>query len=140
MNHLNRFIKPLKYTLQANEAFVCINEEFGYRNWFWFPQFSQKELIRFWKQLDGIDKFNFRSKLPGKIILASAACEHYNENLMNLWFYLVEGKMCSTSFIFDDDNSYLVTHYPRRVIFHKKYFHARLLLERDIEEQLKEKK
>lgn len=136
MNHINRFIGPLKYTLNKDEAFVCVNEEFGFRNWFWFPQVSQKELVSIWKKTHVIDKFNFRSVLPGKFVLAGNASGYYNENLMNLWFFLIEKNISWGAFVFDNSNSTLFCNYPFRRIYHKDRYRANLELERDIKQQM----
>jgi len=133
MNHLNRYTARFGKKLIRDEAFVLISEEFGFRYWFWFPEVSQKKLIHIWKNAPRLDKFNFRSVLPGKFILAGGA-NFYDETKMNLFDFLNGNRLTWFADIFDDCDSMLITSFPRRVIYHRGRHEANLYLRREMEE------
>jgi hypothetical protein len=131
MNHLNKYTQRFGIELQKDEAFVLVSEEFGYKYWFWFPQVSQKELIKIWKNSVSIDKFNFHDVLPGKFILAGGANIEWNIR-EDLFDFLYGTKLTWSADIFDDCDSVLITTFPRRYIYHKGRHEAILRLETDI--------
>jgi hypothetical protein len=133
MNHLNRYTARFGKKLLKDEAFVLISEEFGYRYWFWFPEVSQKELIKIWKNTPRIDKFNFGSVLPGKFILAGGA--NIEWSMKEEWFYYLYGSRTTwIADIFDDCDSLLITSFPRRYIYHKGRHEANMLLQKEMAE------
>jgi len=38
-----------------NDFLVLLNEEYGYRLWFWFPNITSNELDTWWSELDSVD-------------------------------------------------------------------------------------
>jgi hypothetical protein len=134
MIHLNKYSVRLGKKLQKDEAFVLVSEEFGYRYWFWFPEVSQKELIRLWQRQERIDKFNFINVLPGKFILAGGANVEWSVR-EDLFYFLYGNRITWIADIFDDCDSLLITSFPRRYICHKGRHQANLMFMRDIEEQ-----
>lgn len=55
---------------QKDELLVLIDEEHGFRQWFWFPKMKTEELELWWKSLKSVQPYFFHPKpLPGKVIL-----------------------------------------------------------------------
>lgn len=73
---INTYQKPQsKSKTKLHELFiydanhlVIIEEEFGYDNWLWLPDFPLDELPEFWNSLVDIPITNPISLLPGKIV------------------------------------------------------------------------
>jgi hypothetical protein len=131
MNHLNKYTQRFGKKLFRDEAFVLVSEEFGYRYWFWFPEVSQKKLVSIWKNTERIDKFNFHKVLPGKFILVGGCGGQTVRE--ELFYYLYDARLTWIADIFDDNNSVLITSYPRRYIHHKGRHKADMELLRDID-------
>ena len=56
-------------TRSKDEVLVLLDEEYGYRRWFWFPKLSSEELIEWWKRLESVDPYFMTPEhLPGDVI------------------------------------------------------------------------
>jgi len=52
-----------------NELTVLLCKEYGYREWFWFPEMSEEKLIQWWKDLESVEPyFMTPERLPGTLI------------------------------------------------------------------------
>jgi hypothetical protein len=52
----------------AGELVVYVEEEYGFRQWFWFPDMTEDELMTYWEKCDiGCHFFN-PSGLPGDMV------------------------------------------------------------------------
>lgn len=47
---------------------VYLSEEYGYRQWFWFPGMSESDLETFWEKCNIEDYFFNPSNLPGDVV------------------------------------------------------------------------
>lgn len=47
---------------------VYVDEEYGYRYWFWFPNMSEDELTAYWEKCNIEDHFFNPSELPGDMV------------------------------------------------------------------------
>ncbi len=55
----------------GEEVMVLLEEEYGYRVWYWLPEISADELERWWATLKSVGPFFYSPVgLPGKVIQA----------------------------------------------------------------------
>lgn len=65
-----------------NDFIVLINEEYGYRKWFWFPPMNAAELEAWWSGLESVDPyFMTPESLPGDLyeVRAEEAYARYKQ-------------------------------------------------------------
>ena len=97
---------------RENEFLVLLEEEYGYKYWFWFPKMNQDELEIWWETLETVDPYFMSPEpLPGDVIFA--------EN-MDYWHALEEAKRHFTGHIHCDDDSWLKKP-TGEYIYHKGY-------------------
>lgn len=96
---------------------VLIEEEFGFRYWYWYTNMTRKELIKFWKSIFTIDKFNFYSILSKRGKLK----EVITEIEFDRWEHDYEMNKYHFSSIFDGCTTHLYLRNPRLVIEHRNY-------------------
>ena len=87
-----------------NELTVLLCEEYGYREWFWFPEMSEAKLIQWWKDLESVEPYFMTPEpLPGTLIQVK------EDNDFELFQQFEEKNKYFTSHIHCDDDSILVT-------------------------------
>jgi hypothetical protein len=113
-------IKPKIEDLTINpETTVLLEEEFGYRLWFWIPDRPMADLIEWWRGLFSVEPWFVNPEpLPG-VLLEDTSFDH--------WYDLYKSRQFISGHINDDDDSEL--RFPSG---EKIYHRARLLL---VEEQ-----
>ncbi|WP_445365712.1 hypothetical protein ACJJJB_03015 [Microbulbifer sp. ANSA001] len=90
--------KDIKY--REKEFMVLLEEEYGYKHWFWFPQMTPFELEAWWKKLDTVDPYFMTPEpLPGDVIFAED---------MEHWYSLQEKGKHYQAHIHCDDDSWLM--------------------------------
>jgi len=82
---------------REKDFLVLLEEEYGYRHWFWFPEMEPEILIRWWKSLKTVDPYFMTPEpLPGSVIYAED---------MEYWYSLDKsGKYFSAHTHCDDDS------------------------------------
>lgn len=56
---------------RKNEFMVLLEEEYGYKHWFWFPKLTPFELEAWWKSLNTVAPYFMTPEpLPGDVIFA----------------------------------------------------------------------
>lgn len=89
--------------LSENEFCVLVDEEYGYRKWFWFPRMSQQKLENWWSVLETVEYFLLEpSKLPGILFEVKNADEY------NLFKDLALKSESYYIFLNDDEDSVLI--------------------------------
>lgn len=90
-----------------SELVVFLEEECGYRDWFWFPRMTLTELETWWTNHENISEFSVGLdspyKLPGTIHLVESSEEY------NFWIDNLRDPMYCKAWINSEDDSYLVT-------------------------------
>ncbi len=65
---------------RKGEFFVLLEEEYGYKHWFWFPKMEPNELEAWWKKLETVEPYFMSPEpLPGDVVFAED---------MDCWFDL----------------------------------------------------
>jgi len=91
-----------------NDFVVLVDEEYGWKSWFWFPIMNEKELVTWWKNLAFVGK-----PLVGEVIeVNDESKELFREKWKNNNFFMMH--------IHVDDDSYLKTA-DGKMVFHKGY-------------------
>ncbi len=97
---------------RSNEFIVLLEEEYGYKHWFWFPNMTPEQLELWWKGLDSVDPYFMTPEpLPGDVIFAED---------MDYWHDLQEKGIHYQAHTHCDDDSWLKRpsdHY----VYHKGY-------------------
>ena len=93
---------------------VLLDEEYGYRSWFWFPSMSVSELEKWWKKLDSVEPYFMTPKpLPGGLYQAS-------EDEIDLFLALEKSGKYYMAHTHCDDDSFLIN-LDGKKLFHKGY-------------------
>ena len=92
-----------------NEFLVLLDEEYGWKEWFWFPPMNEKELINWWKNLEFVGK-----PLEGELI-------EVNDENSNFFHKLWKDNSFYMLHIHVDDDSYLKKPNAEGYIYHKGY-------------------
>jgi hypothetical protein len=93
---------------------ILLTEEYGFREWFWFPNMSEKELLEWWKELESVDPYFMTPEpLEGWLIEMS-------EELAGLYSELQKSKRCITAHFHCDDDSYIKL-VNGEIVHHKGY-------------------
>ncbi len=51
------------------DILVILEEEYGYKHWFWYPGMNDSELVKWWESLESVDPYFMTPEpLPGKLI------------------------------------------------------------------------
>ncbi len=67
---------------QLDQCLVLLEEEYGYRDWFWFPQMTPTELIKWWGDLESVGEYFFTPEpLPGDVIKVTEETRKLYRNL-----------------------------------------------------------
>jgi hypothetical protein len=121
-----------------NNVMVILCEEFGYKQWFWFPNMTGPQLEKWWKRQWNMTKFNNKRNLPGIVFQA----ETKNESLLNdnqyfdwlykKWHTLYNLNIHYKAHLFCDDYSWLISPTNRRIL-HNNYYPAKKQTELNIE-------
>lgn len=160
---MHKYYKLLKANNPKHEI-VILEEEYGYRRWFWFTQMTSKELESWWKRQNRMYKLDFISKFPGKLLEATSyektrgyvSYNHkYETDMFNnsIWYYdyylfdwlyekwekLNNSYLHYTAHVFCDDDSWLISPKGNR-IHHNGYYPARNQTELDIKYYIAEDK
>lgn len=99
---------------RLSECLVLLEEEYGYRDWFWFPLMTPTELIIWWENLESVGEYFFSPEpLPGDVIQVT-------KETRKLYSNLHKAKKYFQSHIHMDCDSYLQT--PEgKLIYHLGY-------------------
>jgi hypothetical protein len=65
----NIILQEVESRIKAGELIVYLNEEYGYRRWFWFPNLSLDELELWWNAHDPKEYYHNIEKYPGDLYL-----------------------------------------------------------------------
>lgn len=94
---------------------ILLEEEYGYRRWFWFPDMPLVELESWWRNLETVDPYFMTPvPLPGDLYKAE------NEDEFDLFCELESSSNYHFAHIHCDDDSVLVKP-DKTKIFHKGY-------------------
>ncbi len=99
-----------------NEFLILLEEEYGYREWFWFPEITKEELIVWWERLESVDSY-FMTPEP----LIGTLIEAKEKELHQFFSHLEEKQVYMQGHIHVDDDSYLKKPYGKGYIYHKGY-------------------
>lgn len=160
MHDINKLIYPLlKRKIIPGQPLVLVEEEYGYKYWFWFPRKSKSEVIKWWKRqpYQGLKRFIPLTDI-GELVLASrnrglnnliplnevyAPSEYYDslnawrDPISDLWDRLhttYKHPNIMYAHLFYDSDSYLVD--GSRFITHAGYNQAKLEEEENIIEHI----
>ncbi|MDM8549132.1 hypothetical protein QUF72_03605 [Desulfobacterales bacterium HSG2] len=107
-------MKEISKSRIDNEFVVLLSEEYGYRDWLWFPKMTPGELEEWWENLESVfPYFMTPEPLPGDVIEA-------NDNLGNIYYELSGAGTHYSAHIHCDDDSFLMRPNGEK-IFHKPY-------------------
>jgi len=90
----------------GKEITVVLEEDYGYREWIWFPKMALPELVQWWRIQENITDYSGRDlpyKLPGDMFLVET------EEDDALWISGFRRRDCCKAWINSDKHSYLVT-------------------------------
>ena len=94
---------------------VLVNEEYGYRSWFWFPQMSPESLESWWLKLETVEPYFMTPEpLPGIIF------QVHDDDEWDLYSKLEASSKYFTAHIHCNDDSILIKP-DKTKIFHKGY-------------------
>jgi len=99
-----------------NEFVILLEEEYGYREWFWFPEITKEELIVWWENLDSVPPY-FMTPEP----LIGTLIEVKGEELYDFISHLYEKQIYMEGHIHVDDDSYLKKANEEGYVYHKGY-------------------
>ncbi len=96
-----------------NRSFlVVLEEEYGYRHWFWYPDMTQVELEVWWKNLSSVEPYFMTPEpLPGRLDLVEDLDE---------WMEVDRSKKHYYAHTHCDDDSILITPGGEK-IYHEGY-------------------
>lgn len=60
--------EDIQARIEKGDFVVYVEEEYGYRYWFWFPDMSEEELLAYWEKCNIEDHFFNPSGLPGDMV------------------------------------------------------------------------
>lgn len=61
-------MKPDIESRYRSDFLVLLDEEYGYRKWFWFPSMGKHDLEKWWSQLETVDPYFMTPEpLPGEL-------------------------------------------------------------------------
>jgi len=108
-------MKPEIEARYKEELLVLLDEEYGYRKWFWFPSMPAEELEGWWTDLETVDPYFMTPEpLPGDLYQAE------DEDEFDLYKNLEAGHGYYTAHTHCDDDSVLIRP-DRTKVFHKGY-------------------
>jgi len=84
---------------QKQQTLVLLEEEYGFRYWYWYPNMSEDALIDWWLNLESVDPYFMTPEpLPGDVILVKD---------MDNWLSLSRNQKHFVAHIHCDDDSWL---------------------------------
>jgi len=104
-------LESLKEKIET-DFLILLTEEYGFREWFWFPTLSEEELVEWWKNLESVD-FYFMTPEPLEGWLVEMTKE-----LADLYFELQSSKRYIKAHLHCNDDSYIEL--PNGEIVHHK--------------------
>lgn len=100
------------------DFFVLLNEEYGYRRWFWFPDMSPEKLELWWLALESVDPYFMTPEpLPGTLYQVQTDDE------FDLFNTLLDTNTVYYAHTHCDDDSFLMR--PNKEKIHHKGLEAR---------------
>jgi DNA ligase D-like protein (predicted 3'-phosphoesterase) len=81
-----------------NELMILISEEYGYREWFWFPQMSASKVEFWWQTQERINDSTIWTDLPGEVI---------GDEYQELWGKLKRSGRYYNAHMHTDEDSFL---------------------------------
>lgn len=97
-----------------DELLVLLNEEYGYRRWFWFPEMTASELMAWWECLESVSPYFMTPEpLPGNVIKV-------DHETSDIWEALDREEVHYSAHLHCDDDSILITPEGGR-IYHRGY-------------------
>lgn len=98
-----------------SELLVLLNEEYGYRQWYWFPMMSDESFIHWWQKLKSVKPYYMTPiTLPGELI-------EVNEAGLGLFNKLMKKDEFAYVHLHWDDDSFLLTA-DKDKVFHAGYY------------------
>lgn len=105
-------------TRYKKDLLVLLDEEYGYRKWFWFPEMRAEELEQWWGALETVEPYFMTPEpLPGELYQVEMASE------LNLFIQLEKSSQFYSAHTHCDDDSILIKPDKTR-IYHKGYEHS----------------
>lgn len=101
------YIKPpppekLDLALVTPETTIILDEEWGYKEWFWIPDRPLHEIVEWWKTLSGVTPWTFSPQpLPGVLVEARSGEEY------DLYYKAWRSGRYYTAHLNDDSDSWL---------------------------------
>ena len=104
-------LEALKEKIET-DFLILLTEEYGYREWFWFPNMNEEKLLEWWKELESVDPYFMTPEpLEGWLV-------EMNEELADLYSQLRNSKQYITAHFHCNDDSYIKL--PNGEIVHHK--------------------
>lgn len=86
-------------SIREYQTLVLLEEEYGFRCWYWYPNMSYDALIDWWLNLESVDPYFMTPEpLPGDVVLV---------NDMDEWLSLSRSKKYFSAHMHCDDDSWL---------------------------------
>ena len=93
-------LESLKEKIET-DFLILLTEEYGFREWFWFPDMNEGTLLDWWKNLESVDSYFMTPEpLNGWLVEMS-------EELAELYFELRNSKQYITAHLHCNDDSYI---------------------------------
>ena len=92
-----------------NEFLVLVDEEYGWKEWFWFPTMDEKELVNWWKNLEFVGR-----PLEGEVI-------EVDDESSSFFHQLWKEDSFFQLHIHDDADSHLKQPKGEGYVYHKGY-------------------
>jgi hypothetical protein len=130
---INKKLFPLRKQIVAGHPLVLVSEEYGYKNWFWFPRKPKSEVIKWWKRQHNKPKrWPIQFTQIGEFIHA----EHYVKNesklletdlFYRLWYELKALRLDSiwSAHVFNDEDTYLLPS-KNLDVYHADYYQSKI--------------
>ncbi|WP_194867073.1 hypothetical protein [Pseudoalteromonas sp. PPB1] len=86
-------------TGRENDFLILLEEEYGYKHWFWYPEMEPRILIQWWKALKTVEPYFMTPEpLPGSVVFAED---------MDHWYSLEMTGQYYEAHIHCDDDSWI---------------------------------
>ncbi len=98
-----------------SETVVLLDEEYGYREWIWFPKMCAVELEAWWRALESVEPFYWQPELlPGDLF----QMKEERDFEVSMKLFAVNRHY---SALINDDNDSVLTRPDKSKIYHKGY-------------------
>lgn len=101
VRRINKRMNKMVQALEAGQAAVLVDEEYGYRYWVWLPRMTNEELATYWEAIESMSEhYATKKTLPGNF--SEITQEEWGEML---W---MPEKGISKCHVHEDCDSYLI--------------------------------